>query len=326
MTRSVLSPVIALTSLLTLAGCSAISSQPPAVSAGLPQQIELTEVPFFPQEEYQCGPAALATVMGHYGEDLTPALLAPQVYLPAREGSLQPELKAAARRAGMVPYPLRPQLDALLKEVAAGNPVLVLQNLGLGLIPQWHYAVVVGFDQAEQQLILRSGTDKRRQVDMATFMNTWRRSDNWGLVITPVDRIPVTADADRWLQASYELAGVAMADAALALDTAVDHWPTRSSLWLAAGNVHYSLKNYPGAARQFRKGLRLHPEEGALWNNYAYTLSEMGCQAAAVSSARCAVRMAPESAEFQSSLTELMGTLPATAAEQQCPTIRCKTN
>src|SRR3546814_2318796 len=35
----------------------------------LPRQVELSEVPFFPQEDYYCGPAALATVLAWGGVD-----------------------------------------------------------------------------------------------------------------------------------------------------------------------------------------------------------------------------------------------------------------
>ena len=64
------------------------------------QRIELKEVPFFPQEAYQCGPAALATVLVAAGASVTPEALAPQAYLPERHGSLQLELVAATRRRG----------------------------------------------------------------------------------------------------------------------------------------------------------------------------------------------------------------------------------
>lgn len=311
-------------SVLLLTGCSTLSGPAPALSSRLPAQAELASVPFFPQEKYQCGPAALATVLGHHGQSLTPELLAPQVYLPGREGSLQPELKAAARRAGMVPYQIAPQLNSLLTEVAAGNPVLVLQNLGLTLIPQWHYAVVVGFDQSAQQLILRSGTEKRRLVDLTTFMNTWRRSGNWGLVVTPADRLPATASATEWLQSAHALAGVAMADAAEAMDTATRRWPARSEMWLAAGNMHYSLKNYDGASQRYAAGLALHPRDGGLWNNYAYSLKAQGCGRAALAAVRCAVAHAPDNNQYQGSLAELLSTTASRNRTASCPTISCE--
>src|SRR5690606_40435641 len=107
--------------------------------------ILLDNVPFFAQDEYQCGPAALATVLVADGVEVTPEELVDQVYVPARQGSLQIEMLAAPRRMGRLSYPLLPELQQVLDEVASGRPVLVVQNVGLQRLPQWHYAVVVGY-------------------------------------------------------------------------------------------------------------------------------------------------------------------------------------
>src|SRR5690606_4837809 len=76
-----LSPVRALAApialaALALAGCAAGPELKPALDT-----VELTAVPFFPQTEYQCGPAALATVLAHEGLAVTAEQLAPAVYV-----------------------------------------------------------------------------------------------------------------------------------------------------------------------------------------------------------------------------------------------------
>ena len=45
---------------------------------------ELADVPFFAKEDYQCGPAALATVLAHNGVDVTPDRLASRLFVPER--------------------------------------------------------------------------------------------------------------------------------------------------------------------------------------------------------------------------------------------------
>ncbi len=84
-----------------------------------------------------------------------------EVFIPGREGSLQLEMVAAARRHGMLVYPLQGGLESVLEEVAAGNPVLVLQNQAFSWWPRWHFAVVVGFDRERRELVLRSGITRR---------------------------------------------------------------------------------------------------------------------------------------------------------------------
>src|SRR5262249_34976020 len=108
---------------------------------GLPPEGGLGAGPLFPQDDYQCGPPALAVVLANAGVKATPQELVPQVSLPARQGSLQVEMLAAARRNGLVSYTLAPSYEALLRELAAGTPVILLQNLGL--FEGWHYAVAI---------------------------------------------------------------------------------------------------------------------------------------------------------------------------------------
>jgi len=187
--------------LLTLAlacvsGCAvqtaALQAAPPS---GLPRSAELGATPFFAQTEYQCGPAALATALGAVGLSASPVTLGEQVFLPARGGSLQAEMLAGARRQGAVATVIPGQLEAVLRELAAGHVVVVLQNLGLSFAPLWHYAVVVGYDLNAGDMLLRSGTTQRATMALRTFEHTWARSGFWAFVALPPGRWPVTAQA-----------------------------------------------------------------------------------------------------------------------------------
>ncbi|HJW10181.1 MAG TPA: PA2778 family cysteine peptidase, partial [Albitalea sp.] len=167
-------PALALCLLVLLGGCAvqtgALREHPPA---DLPHSAELEATPFFAQTEYQCGPAALATVLAAAGLNADPAELGQQVFLPARTGTLQIEMMAGARRQGAVATRLPATLEALLREVHAGHPVVVLQNLGLSWYRVWHYAVLIGYDIDNGDVILRSGTTRREVMAMRTFEHTW---------------------------------------------------------------------------------------------------------------------------------------------------------
>ena len=68
--------------------------------------VELDATPFFPQARNECGPAALATVLGASLVAVTPEELEKRVYLPGRRGSLQIEMQAAPRayRPALLPH------------------------------------------------------------------------------------------------------------------------------------------------------------------------------------------------------------------------------
>jgi tetratricopeptide (TPR) repeat protein len=265
--------------LLAVSGCAALWPQTAqlreALPAGLPERTELTSVPFFPQEEYQCGPAALATALASFGAKVTPEDLVSQVYIPDRKGSLQIEMLAAARRHGFVSYQLAPRFEDLLREVNAGTPVIVLQNLGIG--EAWHYAVAVGYDYESGKLILRSGTTERQELPFTMHEMVWKRSGYWAMVALPPDRIPVTANEERWLAAVAAVERTGNAGAArVAYTHFLERWPDNVNAAVGLANAHYSLGALAEAERVLRDAVRRDPNSVIALNNLAQTLSDQG--------------------------------------------------
>lgn len=293
---------------LLASGCAALHTDRILATAEvLPEPVELTAVPFFPQEEYQCGPAALATVLNWGGVSVSPTELAPQVYLPERRGSLQLELIGAARRHGRIPYVLQPQLESLLAEVSSGNPVLILQNLSLPWYPKWHYAVVVGFDLKRDRVILRSGPIERHETPFKVFERTWRRSDYWALVILPPDRLPFTAEEIPYVQAVAPLERLARwPDTAQAYATALTRWPKSLAARMGLGNSRYAQGDLHGAEEAFRRATQEHPDAGAAFNNLAQVLADQDRLPEAQAAAQRAVELGgPQRKTFRETLKQI---------------------
>lgn len=285
----------------------------------LPRRAHL-QVPFFAQTYYYCGPAALASVLVHRGVEVTPDALVPQVYLPGRKGSLSVEVKALPRRYGLVSYPLAPSLSELLREVAAGNPVLVLQNLAFDWWPQWHYAVAVGFDLDERELILHSGTRENYRTTLRNFAATWQRTDRWAVVAMPPSRIPATAAPLPYLQAVNALERIDRPQRAMtAYRAAAERWPGEPAVHSAAGAAALAAGDYRGARDFLERALTLRPDDALAWNNFAYALRNTGCPAAAEAAVRRAVELAPADSRFQDSLRDIGANSGDLAGGAQCP-------
>jgi len=288
----------------------------------LTPQTELKHTPFFAQEKYQCGPAALATVLHSQDNPTHPDDLTEKVYIPEKQGSVPIEIIATARSYERLVYPLDASLQNLLREVAAGHPVLVMQNLAFSWQPQWHYAVVVGYDLEKSSVTLRSGTEKRRIIPLATFERTWRRANYWALVILPPTQVPATAQVPRYLKAAQDLETTGhSASATQAYQTAIKTWPDNNLPWLALGNAYYAQGDFKESEKAFRQALQQHSTTAALWNNLGYALLAQGCQKQALSAAQCAIQQQPENTDYHHSFEEI--TKATDTASSQCRPIHC---
>lgn len=272
---------------LAVAGCATTHpTRDWAPAPPVPTRMELEGVPFFAQAENQCGPASLAMVLSWIGYGERPEDLVRQVYSAARHGSLATDMIGAVRRHGLVAYPVS-RLPDLVAEVAAGNPVIVLQDFGGPGYPRGHFAVAVGYELARKQIILRSGLTPRAVYSLDHFERTWAPSGRWGLVVVSPRRLPATATEQNWLEAVVGLERAHQWQAAVeAYELTYERWPRSFGALIGLGNSRYALNDLPGAERAFRLATREHPDAVAALNNLAHVLTELGRQDEAGAAAR----------------------------------------
>jgi hypothetical protein len=266
---------------LALGGCALLLPQTESLRTGWPadlvRQVELDGVAFYPQKDYQCGPASLATAMSAAGVSVDPDDLVSAVYLPNRGGSLQVEMLAAPRRYGLVSWQLAPKFDDLLREVQAGTPVIVLQDYGMWPLPYWHYAVVVGFDREAGKAVLRSGEKRRLEIPFPVLEYTWKESAYWAMVAVPPDKVPVTATESQWVQAVAAMERVADAKAArAAYEALLQRWPESLNGAIGLANVLYAQGQLQAAESVLRDVVRRHPDAAVALNNLAQVVSDQG--------------------------------------------------
>ncbi|MDR7334918.1 PA2778 family cysteine peptidase [Roseateles asaccharophilus] len=283
---------------LLLSGCAAFFTPPQTAAllaqppADLPARVDRAEVPFFAQTRDHCGPAALATALADVGLAADPERLGDAIFLPARGGTLQLEMLGGARRQGAVATRLPRELQALLREVAAGHAVVVLQNLGLDFAPRWHYAVVVGYDLDRRELLLRSGTTQREVMALRTFEYTWARAGRWAIAVLPPQRLPATALEADATDAALGFERVAPpARAALAWRTLLTRWPDNLLAGIGLGNTLNAAGDAAGSRDAFEAVAQKH-DSAVAWNNLALLRRDAGDRAGARDAAERAVRRA----------------------------------
>lgn len=306
-----LSAALALAALLSLGGCISLPQSQAlhaVVPPGLPARVELAEVPFHRQNDFLCGPAALAMVFNAAGVAGEVDSLTPLVYLPGRQGSLQAEMLGATRRSGLLAYTLAPRMEDLLRELAAGTPVVVLVNFSFKAAPVWHYAVVVGYDLDKGEVIVRSAGRSRDQWTFSFLEFFWQDSGYWAMLALPPGRLPATAR-----EAEYAVAAAALEQAARpreareAYRALLGRWPDNLAGLIGLGNVEYALKDNAAAERAFRRASEAQPGSAAAFNNLAHVLAESGRLPEAEQAARRAVALGgPLLPQAQKTLEEIL--------------------
>jgi tetratricopeptide (TPR) repeat protein len=290
-----------------LGGCAGFRQlEMPPLPENAPPSHELAAVPFFPQEAYQCGPAALAMALSSSGLPVIPGDLVDEVYTPSRKGSLQMAMIGATRRHGRLAYEIT-DLDSIFPEIAAGHPVVILQNLGLSWYPVWHYAVAIGYDATVGNVILRSGVTPRKLMPFGVFEKTWARSNYWGLLVLQPTQLPATAKEETYLAAVLGLEKARQFQASISgYTTAIIRWPQSFPARMGLGNSYYAIGDLKSSERAFRETIRLHPNAGSAYNNLAQVLLEQGRYHEALGAARKALSLGgPLEATYEETLREI---------------------
>ena len=280
-------------------------NRPPATDPLIDHYL-LTTVPFIPQDAYQCGPASLAMALAWSGNPVPLQALTEAVFTPSLKGSLQPAMIAAARRHDRIAY-LMTDARSLLTEIAAGHPVIVLQNLGLRWYPVWHYAVVIGVDLRSETVILHSGTTPRKRTGWKTFSRTWARSGFWALLVLPPSELPATASETNYLTAVGHLERLGRwPTAARGYQAALHRWPLSLAATVGLGVCFYQVGDLDAAEAVLRDATRTFPDQGVIYNNLAQILIDRGQKDEALQAARKAVALGgPLKTQFQDTLESI---------------------
>ena len=164
--------------LIFLVACAAV---PPLKDSG-PQEI-VAEVPFFPQERYQCGPASLAGVLNYWGILVTPEEIAEAIYSRSARGTLDLDLVFYGEKKGLKAALYEGSRDDLGKNIKDKIPLIVLVDEGFLAYQKYHFMIVVGYN--DQGIFAHSGGERQRFYPWPGFLKTWEKTKNWTLRLTP---------------------------------------------------------------------------------------------------------------------------------------------
>src|SRR5438445_6275324 len=97
------------------------------------------------------------------------------------------------------------------------------------------------------------------------------------MVTMPPDRLPVTADRDRYTEAVAAMARVSPpAEARLAWQSILARWPGTFAAEVGLANSLYALRELPASEALLRQALAREPASAPVMNNLAMVLGDEG--------------------------------------------------
>ena len=112
----------------------------------------IPNVPFIPQEESRCGPAALAMVLQYWGVKVSEDEVAGETFLPALRGALISDLRAFSERKGFRATSYSSSPDDLRFRISKNEPLILLLDLGRGSYQKPHYILAIGFHEGKDAI------------------------------------------------------------------------------------------------------------------------------------------------------------------------------
>ncbi|MBD3649543.1 MAG: PA2778 family cysteine peptidase [Pseudomonadales bacterium] len=261
---------------LLASACSNIPPLDDDAWDAFPAVIEHQAVPYFEDDPYQCGPQSLAMVLSFSDKPVQPTELIESVYVPDRKGSFAPELRAAARTQGRLPYRIDPALPDLMTVLADGYPVLIMQNVGLGFAPVWHFAVTIGFDRSEDAFILRTGPHERLEMSTVKFERRWRLADYWAIVLLAPDDFPVWVSRRQYEDQLALMEDVWSEQMETIYRRMETRWPDSTMALLGLGNIAYGRGDLAAAAGRYESVLAIDSTHIGALNNLAEVSLDLG--------------------------------------------------
>jgi ABC-type bacteriocin/lantibiotic exporter with double-glycine peptidase domain len=141
----------------------------------------LLSVPYVPQREDTCGPAALAMVLRYWGRPVLHDELAATLVDPELHGTPGARLAELARAEGLRAVAFSGDLAALREAIARGRPPLVAWAMGGG---RYHNVVVVGF-AGDSPVVHDPARGAARRVPRDRFESRWAGAGHWTLLVAP---------------------------------------------------------------------------------------------------------------------------------------------
>jgi ABC-type bacteriocin/lantibiotic exporter with double-glycine peptidase domain len=143
----------------------------------------IKNVPFVKQKDKFCGPAAMASVMNFYGQDVSQDQIANEVYSPELKGALISDMENFATEMGYSASTINGDENTLISLVDEGIPSIILVDLGIWVVSVPHYYVVYGYDKSNETFIINTGFTSNKEINFDDLDKEWEKMNRLMLIV-----------------------------------------------------------------------------------------------------------------------------------------------
>lgn len=144
-------------------------------------KILVENVPFYPDDRYWCGPAALSALLNYHGSNVSIEDVADSIYSESAKGTVPFDMVWYAEEIGYDVTKKRGDPASINKWLRRDHPIIVFVDNGNLLYSAHHYMVVVGM--SDHKVIVNSGQTRHKVVSRGDFRSSWAKENNWMMVI-----------------------------------------------------------------------------------------------------------------------------------------------
>jgi len=227
---------------------------------------------FKKQRRHLCGPAALASVLRFWGENITQDDIADKIYLSNIRGTLTFDLENYAYNKGYFSQISHSDIHTLGERIKQNIPVIVMHQI-YPIIRKYHYLVVFGYDDTDDIILAYTGKEKPQLISYFHFMRKWKSADYWMLVVCPPEKVNWELDAyyQNRLALLYERKG-RLDKAKINYEKAISKDRTEPTYYFNLGNIYMKEKDFDEAISLYKRVIDLDNNFADAYNNLAFCL------------------------------------------------------
>ena len=143
----------------------------------------IKNVPFVKQKDKFCGPAAMASVMNFYGQNISQDEIAKDVYSPELKGALISDMENFARKMGYNASTGNGDQNTLISLVDEGVPSIILVDLGIWVVSVPHYYVVHGYNKSKETFLINTGFTSNKEINFKDLDKEWEKMNRLMLIV-----------------------------------------------------------------------------------------------------------------------------------------------